>query len=119
MLKEFRRVSQPERGFRRMFSDEHLQLYVWYAARGGPITGFQLVYEDKRRHEALTWTPAGGWQRGVVADGDSARFNRSPILVAGARGDIGAVSARFRSASLRIEASVRAFVLDRMVARGA
>ena len=114
MLSEFARVGQSARGFRRLFTDDDLSLYVWYPARGGPITGFQLVYAAGRRSNALTWTGRQGYLHGAVADGDGERHSPAPLLVAGDHFDRERVLRAFRAASARIDPQVRELVLDRL-----
>lgn len=85
MLHEFKRVRQiPNEGFRRWFTDDTYDLYVWYpdsAMRS--ITGFQLCYEKKGRQKALTWNMGKGFIHTAIDDGEGSPLkNLTPILVA-------------------------------------
>jgi hypothetical protein len=81
MLTEFKRLRQDKGGYRRLFENEDINLYIWYEQKGGPITGFQLVYFAGDDQKALTWTQTGGYSHNTVDGWDSARFNKTPMLV--------------------------------------
>jgi hypothetical protein len=81
MFKEFPRLRQDRHGFRRLFERDGVDLYVWYEHKGGSITGFQLVYFLGDDQKALTWTRSGGYSHNTVDGWDSARFNKTPLLV--------------------------------------
>lgn len=81
MLKEYKRIRQEQTGFRRLFTDELYDLYIWFDDRKeNRITGFQLVYKSGVDEKALTWTARGGYMHTKIDDGDK-KTNQSPILV--------------------------------------
>jgi hypothetical protein len=83
MLQEYKNVSQPKEtpGYRRWFSDDDMDLIVWYSPRG-VIRGFQLVYDRDGRERAFTWHVEAGMVHTAVDDGeDSPLRNDAPILV--------------------------------------
>jgi hypothetical protein len=82
MLREIRNVNQiPGQGPRRWFSDEHLDLFVWYDA-GGRILGFQLCFDKHARVErALTFTETEGYSLHHVAAEASVCDMGSPVLL--------------------------------------
>jgi len=56
MLKEYSRVRQDPEGFKRLFSDETFDLYLWYNEEGNVLIGFQLVQKYHDEHDkAFTW----------------------------------------------------------------
>ncbi len=81
MLREFDKARQEKSGYRRLFFDEGIALYVWYSGRRGEILGFQLTYTDGVEQKAFTWRRDGGFSHDGVDGWDSSRFNRSPLLV--------------------------------------
>jgi hypothetical protein len=102
MLREIRNVKEiPGQGARRWFHDEHLDLFVWYDARGR-ILGFQLCFDkDTRGERALTFTEDAGYSLDQVAAEASVCDLGSPVLTRadefsrqqlidqlGARGDV-------------------------------
>lgn len=85
MLKEFTSVRQiPEDGFRRWFTDDEFDLFIWYAdSTEREIVGFQLCYNKKGNQKALTWYREKGYLHTAVDDGEGSPLkNRTPILVA-------------------------------------
>lgn len=85
MLKEFTSVRQiPEDGFRRWFTDDDLDLFIWYTdSSEREIVGFQLCYNKKGTQKALTWYRDKGYLHTAIDDGEGSPLkNRTPILVA-------------------------------------
>lgn len=83
MLREFKKVSQPREtpGYRRWFSDEDMELIVWYSPAGA-IRGFQLCYDRNGRERAFTWHVEAGMVHTAVDEGeDSPLRNDAPILL--------------------------------------
>src|SRR6266568_3059053 len=80
MLKEYATQDSPKSKNRRWFSDENLDLIVWFDPRGR-ITGFQLCY-DKLVHEcALTWTEKDGYHLNIIDTGEEMPDrNDTPVL---------------------------------------
>lgn len=110
-MQEFKNLNQHPEGFRRLFTDDYFDLYIWYDAPGGQLQGFQLVYDRKRKPRALTWRMCG-YSHDGIDPGDSAIYwNKTPVLIADgpfARGDI---VERFRLASAGMEEPLRSFIL--------
>lgn len=114
MLSEFPGVAQREgEGRRRWFSDEKMDLIVWYSPAGS-VTGFQLCYDRDGDERALTWRdgPSGG---GLVharvdsGEDDPAR-NRSPVLADAGPAPLGAVREEFLRRAGELEPEVVALV---------
>ncbi|MDQ1522732.1 MAG: hypothetical protein QOE47_656 [Pyrinomonadaceae bacterium] len=81
MLREIRNVKQiPGQGARRWFSDERLDLFVWYDA-AERILGFQLCFDKHTRIErALTFTEDEGYSLHLVVSETSVCDMGSPVL---------------------------------------
>ena len=79
MFKEFKKVSQEKTGWRRLFTDQVFDLYIWYNKKGGEITGLQLVeLSGAESRRALTWLrDQGSFYSGVLTKGV---FNATPLL---------------------------------------
>jgi hypothetical protein len=71
MLREFRKVRQERGTYRRLFTDDYFDLYLWYSQRWGRFLGFQLVYDKNDNPHALTWTESQGFQHESVDDRES------------------------------------------------
>jgi len=83
MLREIGNIRQyPGQFFRRWFSDEALDLFVWYDAAGGRIAGFQLCFDKDKRERALTYTDENGYSLNEVYADGSAWDMSSPVLAA-------------------------------------
>lgn len=83
MLKEFKNVSQQSGNQlkRRWFSDELLDLTIWYNSND-EIEGFQLCYELGTEPHAFTWKKNSGSTHLKIDQGDeNPRRNLAPILV--------------------------------------
>ena len=114
MLKEFSRLRQNKSGFRRLFTDDHVDLYVWYPDRNMErITGFQLVYHSGCEEKALTWTEQGGYLHTKIDDGDK-KTNQSPILVQDGLFEYYDVNEDLRARLRDVEEPIRAFVLEKV-----
>lgn len=114
VLKEFSRLRQDKSGFRRLFTDDHFDLYVWYPDRNMErITGFQLVYHSGCEEKALTWTEQGGYLHTKIDDGDK-KTNQSPILVQDGLFEYYDVNEDLRARLRDVEEPIRAFVLEKV-----
>ena len=83
MLHELKKVSQPQKtpGYRRWFSDDDMELVVWYSL-AGVIRGFQLCYDRDGHERAFTWHVDAGMVHTAVDRGDDSPLrNDAPILV--------------------------------------
>jgi hypothetical protein len=95
-----------------MFTDEDIDLYVWYESIGGPFRGFQLVYNKRGAWRVLTWTAEEGYLHNAVDDGDltSGGPKRTPILVPDGLLDHRALENRFLQAGTDLPADVTEYV---------
>jgi hypothetical protein len=110
MLTEFPNLSQPQPGFRQLFFDEYLDLYVWYDRPGGEITGFQLVYSKEESPRSLTWKKREGFRHDRIDEGENRLIKMSPVLVRDGVLDTGRLLAEFESRSAGIEEVIRSMV---------
>ena len=112
MLKEFTRLRQDTKSYRRLFRDDQYDLYIWYPDHDMKrITGFQLVYKSGIDEKALTWTETGGFFHTKIDDGDK-KTNQSPILVSGGLFDYSAVYPGLAERIVEVEPRIRSFVMD-------
>ncbi len=81
MLNEFERLRQDKNGFRRLFSDNNCDLYLWYDNKTDKnLVGFQIVYKSNIDLKALTWTKKEGFYHLAVDEGRN-RGGQTPLLV--------------------------------------
>ena len=82
MLKEIESVSQSEgTRLRRWFTDDDLDLYVWYE-EDGSIIQFQICYDRGENEQALTWSADHGLFQASVDDGEGRimKMKSTPVL---------------------------------------
>lgn len=114
MLKEFTRLRQDKKSFRRLFSDDQYDLYVWYPNRDmARIIGFQLVYKSGFDEKALTWTESDGFLHTKVDDGDK-KTNQSPILVADGLFEYSTVYPGLAARIGEVDPCVRDFIMEKI-----
>jgi hypothetical protein len=118
MLVEFPEVRQEREGFRRLFLDDYLSLYVWYEGRGGEILGFQLTYLEELEQKAFTWTRKEGFSHDSVEGWDASRFNKTPILVQDGVFDEESMLAYARENMKQLEDEIRDLVLGKIAEYG-
>ena len=119
MLREFRKVRQSPGEYRRLFTDEYFDLYLWYRRRWGRLRGFQLVYDKGRSPHALTWTRRRGYRHESVDDGDGAPSHGcTPVLVPDGSLDCIALAERFLQASGDVPGRLRASVHTAILQHG-
>jgi hypothetical protein len=113
MLAEVEPVAQVQRsaGSRRWFSDDELDLIVWYT-ESGEISGFQLCYDLRGAERAFTWKHGSLIHTAVDSGDESPLHNRSPILVSCPVASVDKVIDEFKSRSQGIEPSIAALVLS-------
>jgi hypothetical protein len=111
MLVEVERVAQVHRsaGYRRWYSDEELDLIVWYA-ESGAIIGFQLCYDIGGTERAFTWKGDSLTHCAVDTGDESPLHNRSPILVSCPAVSIDKVLEEFAARSQTLNPSITALV---------
>jgi hypothetical protein len=113
MLKEYKRVSQEQAVSRRLFSDEDIDLYVWYDNSNNKILGFQLVYGKKNdAMRAFTWDSANGFSHTKVDD--SGWYNPSPILVRDGIFDTAHIMKQFKEISPEVDKEITDLVLEKI-----
>lgn len=104
MLKEFDNLRQHKDGFRRLFSDDYFDLFIWYAEKGLDPVGFQLCYNKKSNEHSLIWDRDKGFLHSKVDTGESdALANRSPVLVADGLFDSNRVAEKFLNSSQEVD----------------
>lgn len=113
MLHEYKAVSQKrgDPGKRRLFWDEHMDLFVWYTASGG-IYGFQLIYDKNAKSRAFTWL-GKSLQHAAIDWGDASGglSKGSPILIADGQPPYARVLSEFNRRSKQLEPAIRNLVL--------
>ncbi len=118
MLREWKGVRQrPEEGPRRWFTDEDMDLIVWYDSEARTIRGFQLCYGKQASQHAVTWLADGTYSHARIDDGEQIGgigLKQTPILVED--GSFGAddLADRFRDQAEMVDARIRALVLERL-----
>ena len=80
MLSEIEKVRQvPGEDFRRWFTDENMDLIVWYDdSSSGRITGFQLCFDKRYVQRCLTWQNRPG-ESGSILSADG-RYSPKRVL---------------------------------------
>ena len=111
MLQEFPKVRQDQGTYRRLFTDEYFDLYLWYRRRWGRFLGFQLVYDKGEDPHSLTWTEETGYLHNRIDEGeDSCLANMTPILVPDGLFDHETVGERFQRSSVGLEETILSLV---------
>jgi len=108
MLREVSGLSQEETGYRRLFSDEYFDLYLWYDRKGGALIGFQLCYDKEGDEHSLTWVDGKGYLHSRIDSGDSipSRSKQSPVLVRDGYFDKEAIAERFERESANLSPEI-------------
>lgn len=115
MLTEFKNVAQkPEDdGRRRWFSDNQLELIVWYCPEN-MLTGFQFCYDIGAGEHAVTWKN-NYLHHNKIDDGDiGGAPNMSPILVPDGIMPKDQILKIFKENCLEIEYEIAQFVIDKL-----
>ncbi len=112
MLMEIKNVRQiPEEGFRRWFSDDFFDLYLWYEEKDKDLTGFQLAYGETERDHALTWTREHGFSHDGIDDGNiTGSYKKSPILIANGLFNPDKLAKKFKEHKGELESSIYKFI---------
>jgi hypothetical protein len=115
MLHEQRNVRQvPGDHFRRWFSDENLEIVVWYD-EAGAIFGFQVCYDPRDQPRALTWTRKRGFSHAAIDSGeDKPTSNRTPTLSPSPDYDAAKLHEAFRASGPGLPEHERAFIEDKL-----
>lgn len=116
MLKEFHNVRQHKEGYRRLFSDDFFDLFIWYVRQNDEPIGFQLCYNKKYNEHSLTWQRGTGFYHNRIDSGEGDPLaNRSPVLVADGVFDSKAIAERFLENSRDIDDGIVQFVYSRLL----
>jgi hypothetical protein len=78
-MREFPNVRQEPNSFRRLFTGDGLDLYVWYEDDRETIRGFELVYPMSGRKKSIIWRKGKGYRHSTVDDGERHRYKRAPV----------------------------------------
>jgi hypothetical protein len=111
VLAEFETVAAERgaEGKRRWFSDEEMDLIVWYGDDGA-ISGFELCYDKSKAERAVSWKRGGKPHSFVVDDGEATPLkNRTPILEAGGKVPE-TLSRDFEARAAKLEPEIAALV---------
>jgi hypothetical protein len=111
MLHELRNVRQvPGDHFRRWFTDETLEIVVWYD-QPGAVYGFQLCYDLRSQPRALTWTLKRGFSHAAIDEGDDKpTSNRTPLLSPSTDYDAAKLREAFLGSAGGLPAAEKAFI---------
>lgn len=118
MFTEFDKVRQEKDGFRRLFTDKQLQLYVWYTEKGGEIYGFQLLYMHRNNQKALTWTKEEGFLHSDVDGWDSSGINSTPFLVSGGQIPFEQLKLKLQESLQGVEQEIQDLILPKYLELG-
>lgn len=99
---------QKKNSFRRFFTDDYFDLYIWYDKKGGNITGFQLCYDKAHNARALTWEVDKGFSHNKIdgADATGGIMKKSPILVPDGIFNKQRIALLFKKAGKLLEAEI-------------
>ncbi|MFW6312535.1 MAG: hypothetical protein ACOC2N_01460 [Spirochaetota bacterium] len=118
MLREWKGVRQrPEEGPRRWFTDEEMDLIVWYNSEGRKIRGFQLCYGKQATQHAVTWLSDGTYSHARIDDGEQIGgigLKQTPILVEDGGFDARELADRFGERAAMVDAGIRELVVERL-----
>lgn len=118
MLREWKGVRQrPEEGPRRWFTDDDMDLIVWYSEKGAKVRGFQLCYGKQTSQHAVTWLADGTYSHARIDDGEQIGgigLKQTPILVEDGSFRAGELAARFRERAELVDAGIRNLVIERL-----
>jgi hypothetical protein len=115
MLREQRNVRQvPGENFRRWFTDENLEIVVWYE-QADAIFGFQICYDPRNEPRALTWTLKRGFSHAAIDNGDDKpTSNRTPVLSPCGNYDAAMLREAFLASGDGLPAKEKAFIENKL-----
>jgi len=90
MLQEWQGANRQDRdGNRRWFTDEEMDLIVWY--RGSTVSDFQLCYDKTGDQHAIVWSDEGLLRHQRVDAGNERPGSpkSSPVMTESARRSVG------------------------------
>lgn len=118
MLKEISDLTQTSDDLkRRWFSDENLDLYVWYD-NSDEISEFQISYNKHSNEQVLTWNNKSGLSNHGVDSGstDPRKMKSSPIMTEESKHNIELVRNLFLESGQKLEHDLYDHVLSRLKA---
>jgi hypothetical protein len=117
MLEEFIRVRQDRGTYRRYFTDEYFDLFVWYNKKGGRIIGFQLCYDKTGDYRAVTWEKKHGFHHNRIDSGEpcSTGIKQSPILIADGMFDNKKIADLFKRVSGQMEKKLADYIYGKLL----
>lgn len=116
MLKEISDLTQTSDNLkRRWFSDETLDMYVWYD-NSDEISEFQISYNKQSDEQVLTWNIKSGLSNHGVDSGSTnpKKMKSSPILTEQSRHNIELVRKLFMNSGQKLEHDLYEYVLSRL-----
>ena len=112
MLREIPHIPETNR---RWFSDEYIDLIVWYGADRS-ISGFQLCYDIQGIEHALTWEEGKGTNHHRIDSGEASPFkNMAPILVPDGAVPYDEIVRQFSERATGIDRAIYELVIQRLV----
>ena len=113
MFREISGVKQiPSEPFRRWFSCESMDLFVW-TDELGEVVSYQLSYDKPHPEKALSWSIERGFSHDDVDDGSRpGRHPGSPILVADSEFAARRVLAMFQANANQLENDLQKFIVS-------
>ncbi|MFW5835901.1 MAG: hypothetical protein ACOCVK_00670 [bacterium] len=117
VLREWTGLRQrPEEGRRRWFTDEDMDLIVWYTD-DDDIRGFQLCYAKQTDQHAVSWFSDGTYSHARVDDGEAGSplgAKETPILVQDGVLDASSIAEAFRRRAGNVDPEIRELVYTRV-----
>lgn len=113
MLQEIRDIRQIEgEPQRRWFSDNILDLYVWYEG-DDHIIQFQICYDKGPEEQALTWKRDEGLLHHTVDDGEGGiyRMKSTPVIMEETDYDAGRIADLIKQHGGKLEHDLYEFIL--------
>jgi hypothetical protein len=116
MLQEYTKVAQTRgvSGRRRWFSDDDMDLIVWYTEEGA-AHGFQLCYDRQGRERAFTWDEKHGMSHARVDGGEQTPLrNDTPILLPDGAPEVARVLDLFKKSARDVDPEIVAWVARKL-----
>lgn len=99
MLNEYKKVRQVPGGYRKLYSDDAFDLWVWFDKPDGDLVGFQLVILSQLSEDTVfTWTTdKGSIYTGLLDEGH--RYKKTRFLSVNGKMDKSKVLSSFNERS--------------------
>lgn len=100
---------------RRWFSDEAMDLIVWYD-ENNEIAGFQLCYDKPFAEHALSWRSTSGFEHSKVDDGEGSPggHKETPLLVANGNFNLKEIAEKFKVVSKDLDKELAKFIYEKL-----